>query len=50
MLGGEVYTLTLANEGLAIEFNDAFGLDASIQSSAETTAAGLADGSLTTGL
>ena len=49
-LGGEVFTLTLANGGLAIEYNDGFALDADIRSAADATAAGLADGSITTGL
>ena len=49
-LGGEVYTLTLANGGLVIEYNDAYGLDSAIQTAAETTTAGIAAGSITTGV
>lgn len=49
-LGGEVFTLTLANEGLVIEYNDAFGLDAAIRSAADATTAGIADGSISTGV
>ncbi|MCP3992270.1 MAG: BMP family ABC transporter substrate-binding protein [Actinomycetia bacterium] len=49
-LGGTVYTATLENGGLTIEFNDAYGLDAAIQEAAEATAAGVADGSVTTGV
>ena len=49
-LGGEVFTLTLANGGLVIEYNDGFALDADIRSAADATAAGLADDSISTGL
>ena len=49
-LGGEVYTLTLENGGLVIEFNDAFGLDEAILAAAEETIAALTSGELTTGL
>lgn len=49
-LGGEVYILTLANDGLVIEYNDGYSLDPAIRSAADATAAGLADGSITTGV
>ena len=49
-LGGEVYTATLANGGLVMEFNDAYGLDPAIQSAAEETIVALASGELTTGV
>jgi len=49
-LGGEVFILTLENGGLVIEYNDAYGLDADIQSGAEATAEGIADGSISTGI
>lgn len=49
-LGGEVYTITLENGGLVIEFNDAFGLDPAIRAAAEETVAGLTSGELSTGL
>ena len=49
-LGGEVYTLTLENGGLEIEFNDAFGLDADIKAAGEAAVAGIKDGSISTGL
>ncbi|MFW2380940.1 MAG: BMP family protein [Acidimicrobiales bacterium] len=49
-LGGEVYTLTLENGGLEIEFNDAFGLDPAIKEAGEAAVAGLKDGSVSTGL
>jgi basic membrane protein A len=49
-LGGEVYTATLENGGLTIEFNDAYGLDTAIQEAAVATADGIADGSISTGV
>ena len=49
-LGGEVFELTLANDGLVMEFNDGYPLDAAIKSAAEDTIAGLTSGDLTTGL
>lgn len=49
-LGGEVYTANLANGGLVIEYNDGYGLDPEIRSAADATAAGIADGSITTGI
>ena len=49
-LGGEVFELTLANGGLEIEFNDAFGLDADILAAAEQTVADLTSGAASTGL
>ena len=49
-LGGEVYTLTLENGGLEIEFNDAFSLDGSIREAGEAAVAGIKDGSVSTGL
>ena len=49
-LGGEVFTATLANGGLVMEFNDAFGLDAGIQSAAEATIAAISSGELSTGV
>lgn len=49
-LGGNVYTLTLDNGGLVIEFNDAYPLDAAVKASGEATIAGLIDGSITTGI
>lgn len=47
---GSVLIATLANGGLVIEYNDAYGLDAGIQTDAEATTAGLADGSISTGI
>ena len=49
-LGGEVFTITLANGGLVMEFNDAFGLDPAILTAADETVAALTSGELTTGL
>ena len=49
-LGGETYTLTLANEGLVIEYNDAFALDPAVRALADEAAAGIADGSISTGI
>ncbi len=49
-LGGEVYTLTLENGGLEIEFNDGFGLDSAARTAGDDALAGLTDGSITTGL
>ena len=37
-LGGEIYTLTLANGGLVIEYNDLYALDAAIRTGPTTTA------------
>ncbi len=49
-LGGETYTLTFANEGLALEFNDAYDLSDEIQTIGTEAVAGIADGSVTTGV
>ena len=49
-LGGEVYTLTLENGGLIMEFNPGYSLDADIQAAAEQTIADLASGAITTGV
>ncbi len=48
-LGGETFTLTLANDGLVIEYNDGYALDPAIRTAADETAAGIADGSISTG-
>lgn len=49
-LGGETYTATLANGGLEIEYNDGFALDAAIRKVGDDMAAGIADGSIKTGI
>ncbi len=46
--GGEVYTLTLENGGLVIEFNDGAGADSSVIDGAQATIDGIIDGSITT--
>lgn len=48
--GGEVYELTLANNGLVIEFNGCFELSDDIKNGAVETIDGIIDGSVTTGL
>jgi len=45
-LGGEAVSISVADGGLELEFNDAFGLDADIRASAESTIAGIGDGSI----
>lgn len=49
-LGGSTYILTLENGGLEIEFNDGFDLDASVRTLADDTIAGIANGSISTGI
>jgi len=46
--GGEVYTLTLENGGLEIEFNDGAGADSSVIAGAQATIDGIIDGSIKT--
>ncbi len=48
-LGGEVYEITLENEGLVIEYNDGFDIPADVRQAAEDAIAGISDGSLSTG-
>lgn len=47
---GPLPPLTLANGGLTIEFNEDFELDGRVRSSADEVLAGLADGSIVTGV
>ena len=47
--GGESFTLTLANGGLNIAFNDAYGLSGDIRQIGEDTVAGIINGSINTG-
>ena len=47
--GGEAFTITLANGGLAIAFNDDYGLPAEIRRIGEAAVAGIIDGSIDTG-
>ena len=49
-LGGSTYTLTLANGGLEIEFNDGYALDEDVRVLADETIDGLSDGSIKTGI
>ena len=49
-LGGEVYELTLENNGLVIEFNGCYELEDDIKDSALETIDGIIDGSISTGV
>ncbi len=49
-LGGEVFDLTLANDGLVIEFNGCYELSDEIKDGAVETIDGIIDGSVSTGL
>jgi basic membrane protein A and related proteins len=46
-LGGETYTLTLANDGLVMAFNPGYSLPADVKSAADDAIAGIKDGSIT---
>ncbi len=48
--GGETFTLTFANGGLEMVYNDNFDLPAEVRASADEVVAGLTDGSITTGI
>lgn len=48
--GGEVFTMTLQNGGLKMEYNSAYNLPADVKDLAEKTIKGLADGSIQTGI
>lgn len=49
VLGGETYTLNLANGGIIIEYNAGYDLDGDIASAAAEVANGIIDGSIVTG-
>ena len=49
-LGGEVYSINLANGGIVIEFNDGFDLAADVRAKADAAIAGLIAGDITTGM
>ena len=49
VLGGESFTLTLANGGLAIAVNDAYGLSSAIRGIGDAAVSGIIDGSIDTG-
>ena len=48
-LGGEIYSINLANGGEVIEYNDGYALPADVMQIAEDTIAGIIDGSISTG-
>jgi len=48
-LGGESFALTLANGGLLMEYNDAYGLPAEVMALADDTVQGIIDGSIMIG-
>jgi basic membrane protein A len=48
--GGESYSLTFENGGLVMEYNDGFDLAEEIRTVGEDATAGLADGTITTGV
>jgi len=49
-LGGEIYEINLANEGEVIEYNPAYSLPDDVRQKAEDTIAGIAAGSMSTGM
>jgi basic membrane lipoprotein Med (substrate-binding protein (PBP1-ABC) superfamily) len=49
-LGGEVFEINLENGGLVIEYNDAYDLPDDVRSAGDEAAAGIADGSMSTGM
>lgn len=49
VLGGEAYALTLANGGLVMDYNDAYGLPAEVRALADETVQGIIDGSIVIG-
>jgi basic membrane protein A len=49
-LGGETYEINLANDGLTIEFNDAYDLPDEVRAKGEEAIQGLIDGSIKTGV
>ncbi len=48
-LGGEIYSINLANGGEVIEYNPAYALPDDVKQLAEDTIAGIVDGSISTG-
>ncbi len=48
-MGGEAFALTLANGGLLMEYNDAYGLPAEVMALADETVQGIIDGSIVIG-
>ena len=49
IMGGQAFTLTLANGGLTVEYNDAYDLPAAIRQIGEDAAAGIIAGDIETG-
>lgn len=49
-LGGESYTIDLANGGEVIEYNPDYGLAADVQAAGDAAVEGIKDGSITTGV
>lgn len=49
-LGGQTYEINLANDGLVIEYNDAYDLPADVRQAADDAVAAIIDGSMNTGL
>ena len=49
-LGGQVFEINLANGGLVIEFNEAYGLNSAVKDAADAMIAAVADGSKSTGV
>lgn len=47
-LGGEIYTITLENEGLVIEYNEDFDLPDDVKSNGDAAIEGIIDGSIST--
>jgi len=45
--GGEAYVITLANEGLVMDYNSDFDMPADVQAAADETVQGIIDGSIT---
>ena len=48
-LGGESYVITLANDGLVIDYNEAYDVPAEAKAAADAAIAGIIDGSISTG-
>lgn len=49
VLGGQSYEINLENGGLVIEYNDAYDLPGDVRDLADSTIAGIIDGSISTG-
>jgi basic membrane lipoprotein Med (substrate-binding protein (PBP1-ABC) superfamily) len=48
--GGKAYVITLANDGLVMEYNPDFDLPAEVKDAAESTVQGIIDGDISTGV